>query len=280
MENVIKIVLKDVMKFVMILMIVTEGYAAGEYRPLGGRAAGLSGLSVALADQWSAANNQAGNAFNEGIFCGAYFENRFMVSELSCKALVVSACLRPGSFSLTCLHFGSGIYSELKTGIGYARKFGKRFSAGIQLVYYRFMIADGYGSKNAINCEGGLIFKPAKQIVVAFHCINPVPVKLITATGETLPVLYQLGLSYSFTKEILVSAEIEKGPEGKACARIGGEWRFAGILSARAGIATAPFRLSIGAGIVLKRFSVDFASEYNQVLGFSPAVSLQFLFKK
>lgn len=263
-----------------VLLFSPEGRAAGEFRPLGGRAAGIAGISVALTDQWSAANNQAGNVFNEGIFCGVYFENRYMVKELSYKALVFSACLRPGAFSFTCLYFGTGVYSELKTGVGYARKFGKHFSAGIQLNYYRFRISDDYGSKNILNCEAGLMFKPARQLVVGFHCVNPVPVKLYGISGESLPTLFQLGLSYNFTEGLMMSAEVEKDPVSKACARIGAEYRFAGILSARAGVATGPFRLSIGAGIVIKRFSLDFASEYSQVLGFSPAVSIQYQFRK
>ncbi|MCX6283903.1 MAG: hypothetical protein NTW31_06700 [Bacteroidetes bacterium] len=253
-----------------------EALAAGEYRPMGGRASGLAGISVALSDQWSAANNQAGNAFNNGIICGVYFENRFLVKELSYKAMVFSACLKPGAFSFLFQHFGTGKYSEMKTAVAYARKFGKRFSAGIQLTYYRFLIGDGYGSKSLINCEAGLQFRPSKQLSLGFHIINPVPVKINTFSGESLASLFQLGISYNFTESLMVSAEVEKDPLSSVCARLGAECRFAGILSARAGVATGPFRLSIGAGILIKRFSLDFASEYSQVLGFSPAVSLQY----
>ena len=259
---------------------VRQVLAAGEFRPLGGRASGMSGIAVAVPDYWSAANNQAANAWNEGIFCGVFFENRYMVQELSYTSLLFTACIRPGSISFICSHFGTGVYSEFKSGIGYAKKFGRFFSAGVQLNYYRFQISDSYGSKNIFNCEIGLMFKPGKQVRVGFHCINPVPVKLSETSGESLPTLLQLGLAYYFTDDLMLSAEIEKDPVSKACARIGAEYRFAKVLSARAGIATGPFRLSIGAGIVISRFSLDFASEYNQVLGFSPAVSLQYKLRK
>jgi len=264
----------------VILAFSVNVKASGEFKSLGGRSAGMSGIAVAVYDQWSAANNQASNAWNEGIFCGIFFENRYMVRELSYESIVFSACVRPGAFSFICNHFGTSIYSELKTGIAYARKFGKRFSAGVQLNYYRFQISDNYSSTNVFNCEAGLLFRPVKQVLVGFHCVNPVPVKLSTASGESLPTLIQIGLSYYFTEELFLSAEIEKCPAGKACARMGAECRFARILSARAGFATSPFRLSIGAGIVISRFSVDFASEYSQVLGFSPAVSVQYQFRK
>jgi len=266
--------------FAALWIFLPGAQAAGEFRPVGGRSAGISGISVMLSDQWSAANNQAGNAFNEGVFCGFYYENRYTVRELSYKALVFSACLKPGAFSFICEHFGTGVYSEFKTGVGYARKFGKRFSAGVRLIYYHFRISDDYGSRSIINCEAGLMFRPSRQLSVGFHCVNPVPVKLNRSSGESLPTLLQLGLSYNFTEGLMVLVEVEKDPVNKACARIGAEYRFAGILSARAGLATGPFRFSMGAGIVIKRFSLDFASEYNQALGFSPAVSIQYQLRK
>ncbi|MEI6888132.1 MAG: hypothetical protein ACOYM0_00990 [Bacteroidales bacterium] len=277
---------KFVRKFVskgpgfLLLIFSLNMHAAGEWRPVGGRASGMSGISVALTDNWSAISNQGSNAWNEGILCGIFYENRFMVKELSAKAFVFSATISPGTFSFTCTHFGTSIYSELKTGLGYARKFGKHFSAGVQLNYYRFHVSDNNGSSNILNCEAGLLFKPGKHVAIGFHCINPVPVKLSRVSGESLPTLFQLGLSYNFTDELLVSAEVEKDPVSKTCARVGAEYLFARILSARAGMATSPFRLSIGAGIVINRFSVDFASEYNQTLGFSPAISIQYQIRK
>ena len=286
MKKVIKIARKSLIKGIevsfrlLLFLTAAEGQAAGEFRPLGGRASGMSGISVAVSDLWSGANNQAGNAWNEGIFCGVFLENRYMVKELSYKSLLFSVCLRPGAFSFSCIHFGTGIYSELKSGVSYARKFGKHFAAGIQLNYYRFQVSDGYGSRNLFNCEAGLQFRPGKQIVVGFHCINPVPVKLFGTSGESLPTLIQFGITYYFTGDLLLSAEIEKDPVSKACARIGAEYRFAKVLSVRAGAATGPFRFSLGAGIVISCFSVDFASEYSQELGFSPAVSLQYQFRK
>jgi len=264
----------------VLLTNVIQLHAAGEFRPLGGRAAGMAGISIAVSDYWSATNNQAGNAWNQGIFCGVFFENRYMIRELSYKALCFTACTRPGAFSLNCVYFGTGVYNELKTGIGYAKKFGKHISAGVQLDYYRFRISEDYGSKNIFNCELGLMLSAGKQIRIGFHCVNPVPVKLSETSGESIPTLFRLGLAYYFTGDLVVSAEIEKDPLSKACARIGAEYCFAKILSARAGIASGPFRLSIGAGIVMSRFTLDFASEYNQVLGFSPAISLQYRLRK
>ena len=262
------------------MAINQEVQAAGEFRPTGGRSAGMCGISVAIQDQWSACNNQAANAWNEGIICGVFFENRYLLKELSYKAVFFSACLRPGSFSFTCHHFGTSIYSELKTGLAYARKFGKRFSAGVQFNYYRFNVPEDYDAGNFINFETGLLFRPVKQLTIGFHCVNPVPVKISAVSGEFLPALYQLGLTWIFSEELFISAEISKGPSGKASLIIGGEYRMARILFARAGVSTGPFNISLGAGLLIGRFSVDLASAYNQFLGYSPSLSIQYRFTK
>jgi hypothetical protein len=258
------------------LLIHLPGICGGEYKVLGARAIGMGGVSVTTSDLWSAGNNQAGNAWTPGISCGIFFENRFMVKELSYKSFALTVNGKPGAFSAVCIHFGTSLYNETKAGCSYSRKFGNHFSTGIQLNYYRIQIGDGYGCKNLFNCELGLMFRPDRHFVAGFHCVNPVPVRISLVSDESLPTLIQLGLSYCYSEVLILSAEIEKDILNKPLIRIGAEYRFARILSARTGISTGPFQFSIGAGILVNRFSIDLASEYHQYLGFSPSVSIQY----
>jgi hypothetical protein len=253
-----------------------QGKCDGEFKVLGARASGMGGVSVTAYDQWSAGNNQAGNAWIPGISCGLFYENRFMVKELSYQAFAVTMNGKPGAFSAVCVHFGTSLYNETKAGCAYSRKFGKHFSTGVQVDYYRIQIADGYGSKNLFNCELGLMFMPDRHWVVGFHCLNPVPVRILSDMDESLSTLILLGLSYCYSDALILSAEVEKDILNKPLVRIGAEYRFARILSARIGVNTVPFQFSIGAGILAGRFSIDLASEYHQYLGFSPSVSLQY----
>jgi len=172
-----------------------------------------------------------------------------MASELSCQALCLTLNGKPGAFSIVCTHFGTSVYNETKAGCSYSRKFGRQFSSGVQLDYYRIQIADGYGSKNMFNCELGLMFRPDRHWTAGFQCVNPVPVKIISSADEQLPSYIRLGLSYFYSDALILSAEIEKDFLNKPTIRIGAEYRFVKTLSARAGISTAPLQFSLGAGI-------------------------------
>lgn len=265
---------------VIFLLRLTVQHGLAGTRPAGARSAGMAGISSCLCDTWSGGNNQAGNAWNHGLSCGFSAENLYMLDDLSYCNLTLSASFKPGAFALVLRHFGGKEYNEIFGGVSYSRKFGKHFSAGIQLDYYRYSFAAGYGSRSLVNCEAGMMYRPGSHVTLGFHIVNPVPVRLGSAGQETLPVLLLLGLTYHFTPDLLLAAEYEKNPQGPGCFRMAGECRFAHVLSARAGISTSPLRMSLGTGIIIGRLSFDLASEYNQMLGFSPAISVQYLLRK
>lgn len=254
--------------------------SGGEFRAAGGRAAGMSGVAVAVIDPWSAINNQAGCSWSKGISVGASFENLFLLGQLSQKVFYFTVSGRFGAFSVTGRHTGTAAYNEVKGGLSYSKKFGAKFSAGIQLNYYRFGQPADYISVNLMNCEGGAIFMPVKTLVIGFHCMNPVPVKLSRESGESLPGLYRLGVTYFFLSNLFLSAEIGKSSDGPAKFRIGSECLLAGKFSIRAGFSTSPSTFSMGAGVALNRFSFDIATAYNLLLGFSPCISLQYQFSR
>ena len=196
-----------ILVFSAFLFANTFCFAEGDFKILGARATGMGGASVTFSDQWSAGNNQAGNVWSPGISCGIFYENRFLARELSYQALCLTLNGKPGAFSAVCTHFRTSVYNETKAGCSYSRKFGNQFSAGVQLDYYRFQIADGYGMKNLFNCELGLMFRPDRHWTAGFQCVNPAPVKVL---DEPLPAFIRLGLSYFYSDALILSAEIEK----------------------------------------------------------------------
>src|ERR1039457_1013103 len=92
--------------FWFFFILTLEAHPAGNYTFCGGRAAGMGFTSVALADPWSAFNNQAGLGWVNKITAELYFENRFLVKELSLKAIGVELPVRSGAFGLSFQEFG------------------------------------------------------------------------------------------------------------------------------------------------------------------------------
>jgi len=254
--------------------------ASGELFPAGGRASAMGTASVTLTDFWSVFNNQAANAWTTKLSAGIGIENHYMIKELSHETIGITIPFRPGNFGVIVTHSGTSLLSEIKAGISFSRKFGKYFSAGVQFDYLRIQIAEGYGSKNLISFEIGLLYKVTRNMYLGFHITNPVPVKITEYPGEYLPTVIRLGLSYSFSSSFLAIMELEKDLTNKPVFKAGAEYIFVKPVCARIGISTNPTLITFGFGLEFNRFNLDLAGGYHPVLGFTPALSVSYAFGK
>ncbi len=263
-----------------LLLTFYQGRAAGELNLGGGRAFAMGMASVTLTDLWSVVNNQATNAWNKKISAGFSVENRYLLKELSCEMIGLTIPLKHGSIGAVVSHKGTVKFSEIRAGISFSRKFGQHFSAGVQFDYFRMQIGGEYGSRNLCSFEIGLFYKATRNLSIGVHIENPVPVKITEYPREYLPTIIRLGLSYSFSSSFLVVLEIEKDLKNKPIIKAGTEYRFVRIACARLGIATNPTLFTFGFGLNFSRFSIDLASGYQSVLGFTPTLSLTYCFEK
>jgi hypothetical protein len=242
---------------------------------VGGRSAALGNASVTLADFWAVHNNQAGMASYKKIAAGVYYENRFLLKEtsLKCLSLVIPA-KKAGVFGLNVSNFGFSLYNESKIGLAYAMAFGERISAGLQLDYIYTHIGDNYGNKGLITFEVGLRAKIIKELVLAVHVFNPANLRLSPHAQERIPLIYKIGLSYTFTDKALLAAELEKDLNFKPVFKAGVEYKVAKPVFLRIGIASNPFIYSFGAGFEFYKFKLDISASRHPQLGFSPQASL------
>lgn len=244
----------------------------------GGRAAALGGAAVASPGLWSVSVNQAGLAWLKGLHSGLSAGNRFLLKELSSEFLAVAWSGKPGAFGVSLSYSGFSLYNEVRAGVCYAKKFGKSFSAGAELHYFRLAISEGYGSRGIISCDLGWMYRPGRSWAIGMQICNPVPVRLTRYPEEWLPVIFRLGASYCQEEKFMFLAEAEKDLEHPLILRAGAEVRLAKAFFARAGVHSGPFAVTGGIGLSFGRLSVDIATEYHMSLGFSPAVSMEYSF--
>ncbi|NQV03651.1 MAG: hypothetical protein HQ542_13465 [Bacteroidia bacterium] len=218
--------------------------------------------------------------WQDGWQTGLYAENRFLMKELCFEALALSWSGQPGAFGLVLSYHGFHLYNEFKAGIAYARKFGKRFSTGVQLNYLRIQIAEGYGSRGVVSCEIGLMYKPDPTWTIGMQVCNPIPVKLSGHPDERLPLLFRLGASYNLSGKVLILLEGEKDLEHPLVVRSGMEVHLARQIYGRIGVLSNPFTVTGGIGLSLGKLTVDIATGYHMVLGLSPSISIRYLFNK
>lgn len=249
--------------------------------PAGSRSAAMGNASVNLQDIWSSYNNQAGLAWLKGVQVGAFYENRFILPELSRQGFAVSVPFNKiGTFGFNFNRFGYSQYNENKFGVCYARKFGEVFSLGVQINLNWIHIGDVYG--DLVTATGELSFqvKPIKNWIISGHVFNPTRTPLADFQRESIPTIFRLGTSYQFHEKVIASIEGEASIEYLPTFRAGVEYRPIKLLYLRAGINTYPMSPTFGFGVYVKKFQLDAAALWNPLLGFSPQVSLSYDFGK
>ena len=269
--------IKTYLYFIFLLFSISS-WATNDNNPIGGKVAGMGYAGVTLSDFWSVSNNQAGLGFVKNTAAGIYYENRFLVKELSSKSAAFVLPTQSGVFGVSMNYFGYNKYNETKVGLAYGKSFGQKISAGIQLDYLNTHIADNYGNKGAVTFEIGILSKLSKSLSIGAHVFNPIRVKVADYNDERIATIIKLGLMYNFSNKIIVIAEAEKNISYKPVYKAGIEYHIIKEIYLRTGIATNPTLNTFGIGIDLKKIKIDFASSFNQTFGYSPQISMVYNF--
>ncbi len=248
--------------------------ATGDNYLFGGRTAGMANAAVSLYDFWAVSHNQAGLARLENPTAGVYFENKFLLDALNFGAAAVAYPTSSGVLAFSFTHFGFDLYGENKVSLGFARDFGERFSAGIQLNYHHARLAEDYGSTGNITFELGAIYEVLPDLHIGVHLFNPTRAKVADYANERIPTILRTGFSYAFSEKVIVVLEAEQSSEQKATFKAGIDYQIIDHFSIRGGIGTQPTSNAFGFGFQLGRLQIDLASSYHYVLGYSPQASL------
>lgn len=209
---------------------------------------------------------------------GIFYESRFSMSELSLRGGAAVLPTKSGTFGLSIASFGYSLYGESKYGLSYGRKLSEKLCIGVQANYHNVRIAEGYGNTNALTIEGGILAQLTTKLRLGAHIYNPTRTQISEYQDERLPTILRLGMNYKFSDKVFVAIETEKDVDHKAVFKIGVEYHVIDILYLRAGIATNPVYSSFGFGLHLKQFKLDIASQFHQVLGHTPQLSLIYQF--
>ncbi len=177
------------------------------------------------------------------------------------------------SVALDLSHNGTDAYAEQSFRLNYARRLGAKFALGGSADLMRVAAPD-YGSANAATFSIGVLAEPVKNLWLGARLRNPLQVKL----GEDiLPTVVQVGLAWRSSPALLWVLDTEKDLERDVQIRAGLEYRPIQQLVLRAGVRSAPGRMSFGAGFFLKNgLSINAAAEWHPVLGVTPAAGISF----
>ncbi len=254
--------------------------AGGDYKTIGARAAALGYSSVSIADSWSAFNNQAGLAGLKVPTAGIYFENRFLVKELSLSAAAISVPLKKAVIAASVSHFGFELWNENKFGISAAMQFGKYFAAGVQLDYLLIKQDEQYKNQDLITFEIGILVKLSDKVSIGAHSYNPINAKISEFIDERTNATFRTGCCYKPYKKLNLLFDLHKTTLDDVFISVGAEYELISSFFIRTGISSNPSSWSFGAGINLGSFKIDMSTSRHSILGFSPQIALSYDFSK
>jgi hypothetical protein len=263
-----------------LLFPVSRCYPQTIGKTAGARSAAMGGASVSLTDFWSIQNNPAGMALQPSLSAGVYYENRFLMKELSLKGAAVVAPTRFGVLGVSFNQFGYALYNENKFGLAYARSFGKLLRIGLQLDYQTTNIAESYKDARFVTFELGVQSTLNEKLSLGAYVYNPVRMEIADYPDESTPMVMRFGLTYSLNPEFIGVAEIEQNFQTKASLRVGLEYAIHQKFFIRTGISTNPGLFTMGAGIHFRQLQFHIAASMHQILGVTTQAGLIYQFAK
>lgn len=270
---------KELTLLFLISCISMSGFTVENPRAGAGPLA-LSGAFVAVPDPWSTFYNQAGLAGINSTTGAVFYSSRFGLKELSQMAGTFILPVRSGVFGFSFSQFGTGQFKEGKFGFAFAKILSQKFSAGIQADYFSSLLPENSRSKGTVTFEGGILYKPTKQLNLGIHFFNPVNAGIKTFSGKVkIATTLRVGGNYRFSEYLQTCFELERSPGAPIDFRTGTEFFACKNLALRFGVSLWPLAYTAGAGYSFGKITTDMGFSYHGNLGFTPSVSIGYKIK-
>ena len=240
----------------------------------GATSTAICGANVTQTDVWSINNNIGSLAKIESISLGVSINNRFLISDFSTGAIAFILPVKKGAFGFNYSNFGNQNYAIHSSGLGYAMRLGENFSAGIKINYLFLDLGENYGSRSIFSADIGLNTQLSSALTMGVVLKNPTLSKLSEFDDERMPTSIQIGLDYAVSDQLNTIISFEKDLLFPSSLRAAILYRPVETIILKGGVGTNPTSFGFGIGTNIKRFTIDIGSQYHQILGFSPEISI------
>lgn len=268
------------MRILTLLFVVflsyTYSFAANDNTASDAKSMALGGASVASSNIYSSINNPAFLTDIESITLATSYSNKYSLSNTQVMAALPFSF---GTLGVNVSRYGSSLYSEIKSGLSYSRKFGDNFGAAVQTDLLGVMLSPVDEMAYAFTAEIGLWATPLENLTLGFHIYNFINAKYETLyNDEAVPVNMKLGLAYSIYENFSLTGEVENSSIYGTSVRGGMAYDIVEQVTFRAGAASNPALASIGLGVLVSGFNIDIAAQAVRNIGKTGAVSISYAF--
>lgn len=244
---------------------------------MGARANGLGYASSCIQDEWSLFNNVAGLTKVKNVTAAFTYDARPALSSFNRMASIFTMPSKLGVIGIGVYKFGDNLYNEQILTAGFANSFGIA-SLGIKVNYVQYR-AEGFGRADALTISFGGIASLSSKLSVGAHIVNINQPNLSNQPKETLPTVLIVGLGFKPTDKLFFTSELEKDLDYDLLWKTGIEYNFNKKFTARTGFHTHPEAGFFGIGVKPKKFNLDYAFQYNLIIGASHQATVAYRFQ-
>jgi len=246
------------------------------YPLIGARANGIGYASSCMNDASSIFNNVAGLAGVQDLQGGLMYDVFPSFSSFNRLAAVVAIPVSIGTFGGGLFRFGDDLYNEQQLSVGYANKFGLASLGGRVTVMQNF--TEGFGRNMVVTFSAGGVAEITPWLSVGAHVVNIIHPKI--AEEERVPSMLILGAQVKASEKVSVMMEAEKDLDYAITIKGGMEYLIHPKIQVRTGINVHPTAGFFGFGFLQRKYSIDYALSYHEVLGLHHQVGASYFLKK
>jgi hypothetical protein len=226
-------------------------------------------LPVAFAGAgYHAGSNQALHASEKQAYFSASHCSLYGIADLSGSAVEMAYPFQPGTLAFSCISSGYSQYRDYMAGLSFARGFGKRVRAGVQLDYLQARATEQENANRAVSFEGGLVAETFRNLFLAFHLVNPLQNSYAGSEYQHLPSILRLAAGYRPDEKLLLITELEKDVQLSPVIKASVDYKPAEILLVRYGINSLQGH-SLGFVITRRQALLEAGVQRHPTLGYS-----------
>lgn len=214
---------------------------------------------------------------NEDFLLVQVQPNKFNIKDLNPIFLILGKKFKNFSLALSIDGIGNYIFNQFKTAVIFSTNITEDFKAGFTTEFSRLSIKD-YNNYTNLKFNIGTILKITDNLIagISFTNINR---NYFDGTDKTANLSSLLGISYNTTENIAVELGTKIKIGGNSSIFANSCFHIFDFFTAKFAIQTNPQTIETGVSLPIYNYShISFDLSYNNYLGFSPIISILFLF--
>jgi hypothetical protein len=226
----------------------------------------------------SAFGNPAGLAAVRTMTLGLYTCRPYLLKELEYKSLCLSIPVRTGALALSYMVYGYNLFKKEQAGLAFSRRFGRTFSAAVQLDYLSVRMPEPYGALNDLAYNAGFLCKMNKVLTFGGHFNKSTKINS-PGNEEVYPSSICFGMACNISNQMCLHADISKEIYNKPDLGFGFTYQDE---KTRIGLVFSPDPICAGfyVGIKTGNLVVVLLSAWDPRLGYSPGIDIEYSLRK